>query len=199
MTDQKEQTNTMCIQMLRASTPDNIRFIIINIQQSTTPPETPVPTTPAQTLTKRIRSDNETPEASDFARPAVRTLNFTPAVQQPKSSTIKKPPHIDHPSTKHESQKMETIMKKLQNQLDTMQEALAAVQNTFAFINQTRQDMINESPKEMPYRHVVVTKTFINDLDQDTVIMLDIFQAMQENMASATEICKKIINDHQVP
>ncbi|CAI9297688.1 unnamed protein product [Lactuca saligna] len=45
---------------------------------STTPPETPVPTTPAQTLTKRIRSDNETPEASDSARPVVRTLTFTP-------------------------------------------------------------------------------------------------------------------------
>ncbi|CAI9295921.1 unnamed protein product [Lactuca saligna] len=155
MTDQKEQTKTMCIQMLRESTPDNICFIIIDIQQSTTPPETPVPTTPGQTLTKRIRSDNETPEASDYARPVVRTLTFTPPV--------------------------------------------AIVQNTFTCINQTRKNMINEAPVEMPYRHVVVTKTFINELDQDTVVMLDIFQAMQENMASTTEICKKIINDHQVP
>ncbi|CAI9260841.1 unnamed protein product [Lactuca saligna] len=94
---------------------------------------------------------------------------------------------------------METIMEKLQNQLDTMQEALAMVQNTFTCINQTRQNMINETPVEMPYKHVVVTKTFINDLDQDTMFMLDIFQAMQENMASAIEICKKIINNHQVP
>ncbi|CAI9278761.1 unnamed protein product [Lactuca saligna] len=78
MSDQKEQTKTMCIQMLRALTPDNIRFIIIDIQQSTIPPETPVPTTPGQTLTKRIRSDNETPEASESARPVVRTLTFTP-------------------------------------------------------------------------------------------------------------------------
>ncbi|CAI9297689.1 unnamed protein product [Lactuca saligna] len=116
-----------------------------------------------------------------------------------KILSYKKPPQIDHPSTKHESQKMETIMEKLQNQLDTMREALAMVQNTFACINQTRQGMINEASEEMPYRHVVVTKTFINDLDQDTVIMLDIFQAMQENMAPTTEICKKIINDHQVP
>ncbi|CAI9278766.1 unnamed protein product [Lactuca saligna] len=94
---------------------------------------------------------------------------------------------------------METIMEKLRNQLDTMQEALAMVQNTFTCINQTRKNMITEAPMEMPYRRVVVTKTFINDLDQDMVVMLDIFQAMQENMASATEICKKIINDHQVP
>lgn len=78
MTDQKEQTKTMCIQMLRASTPDNIRFIIIDIQQSTTPLETPIPTTPGQTLTKRIRSDNKTPEASESTRPVVRTLTFTP-------------------------------------------------------------------------------------------------------------------------
>ncbi|CAI9259363.1 unnamed protein product [Lactuca saligna] len=94
---------------------------------------------------------------------------------------------------------METIMKKLQNQLDTMQEALVMVQNTFSYINQTRQNMKNEVPYEMLYKQAVVTETFINDLDQDTVIMLDIFQAMQENRASATEVCKKIINDHQVP
>ncbi|CAI9274636.1 unnamed protein product [Lactuca saligna] len=153
---QKEQTMTMCIQMLRASTPDNIRFIIIDIQQSLTRPTPPVPATPAQTMTKRIRSENEIPEASDSARPVARTLTFAPP-------------------------------------------ALAMVQNTFNCINQTRQNMMNEAPDEMPCRHVVVTKTFINDLNQDTVIMLDIFQAMQENMASATEVCKKIIKDHQVP
>ncbi|CAI9300684.1 unnamed protein product [Lactuca saligna] len=94
---------------------------------------------------------------------------------------------------------METIIQKLQNQLETMKEALAMVQNTFTSINETRQNMINEARVEMPYRHVVITETFINDLDQDTVLILDMFQAMQENMTATTHICKKITNDHQVP
>ncbi|CAH1421449.1 unnamed protein product [Lactuca virosa] len=78
ITDQKEQTKTMSIQMLRASTPDNIRFIIIDIQQSTTPPESPVPTTPGQTRMPRMRSDDGTPQASEPPRPVARTLTFTP-------------------------------------------------------------------------------------------------------------------------
>ncbi|CAI9259487.1 unnamed protein product [Lactuca saligna] len=48
ITDKKKQTKTMCIQMLRASTTDNICFIIIDIQESTTPLETPITTTRAQ-------------------------------------------------------------------------------------------------------------------------------------------------------
>ncbi|CAH1421448.1 unnamed protein product [Lactuca virosa] len=90
-------------------------------------------------------------------------------------------------------------MQKLQNQLETMKESLAMVQNTYTSINEAMQNMIKEAPVEMPYRHVVITESFINNLDQDTVLMLDMFQAMQENMSASTHICKKIIHDHQAP
>ncbi|CAH1421773.1 unnamed protein product [Lactuca virosa] len=94
---------------------------------------------------------------------------------------------------------MEAIMQKLQNQLETMKESLALVHNTFTSINQSRQKMIQEAPDEMPYRHVVITESLMNDLDKDTVLMLDIFQSMQDNMSAATDICNKIIEDHRTP
>ncbi|CAH1434166.1 unnamed protein product [Lactuca virosa] len=90
-------------------------------------------------------------------------------------------------------------MQKLQNQLETMKESLALVQNTFTSINQSRQKMIQEAPEEMPYRHVVITESLINDLDKDIVLMLDIFQSMHDNMSAATDICNKIIEDHRTP
>nr|KAJ0219536.1 hypothetical protein LSAT_V11C300147950 [Lactuca sativa] len=43
ITDHKEQTKTMSIQMLRTSTPDNVRFIIIDIENPSTMRETPIP------------------------------------------------------------------------------------------------------------------------------------------------------------
>ncbi|CAH1438315.1 unnamed protein product [Lactuca virosa] len=64
---------------------------------------------------------------------------------------------------------------------------------------QSRQNMIQEAPVEMPYRHVVIIESLINDLDKDTVLMLDMFQLMQENMSAATDICKKIVEDHRRP
>lgn len=94
---------------------------------------------------------------------------------------------------------MEAIMQKLQNQLETMKESLAMVQNTYTSINDSRQNMIKEAPVKMSYMHVVITRSFIKDLDQDTVIMLDMFQAMQENMSATTDICRKIIQDHEAP
>ncbi|CAI9279755.1 unnamed protein product [Lactuca saligna] len=160
--------------MLRASTPENIRFIIIDIQQSPTRPTPPVPKTPAQTMTKRIRSENETPEASDSACPVVRTLTFAPPEDGDHDGQTAKPARDNAGNACHGTKHFQLHQP-----------------------NKTKHD--ERSSDEMPYRHVVVTKTFINDLDKDTVIMLDIFQAMQENMASATEVCKKIIKDHQVP
>lgn len=59
--------------------------------------------------------------------------------------------------------------------------------------------MIQEAPEEMPYIHVVITESLINDLDKNTVLMLDIFQSMQDNMSAATDICNKIIEDHHTP
>ncbi|CAI9294015.1 unnamed protein product [Lactuca saligna] len=100
-------------------------------------------------------------------------------------------------STKHETYNMETIIEKLQNQLETMMESLAMVQNAYTSIYESRQTMIQETPVEMPYMHVIITESFIKDLD--TVIMLDIFQAMQENMNAATDLYKKIIQDHKAP
>ncbi|CAH1437681.1 unnamed protein product [Lactuca virosa] len=90
---------------------------------------------------------------------------------------------------------MEAIMQKLQDQLQTMKESLAIVQSTY----ETRATMIKEAPVDMPYTHIVITDTFIKDLDQDTVIMLDMFETMQDNMSSATDICRKIIRDHEAP
>ncbi|CAH1412696.1 unnamed protein product [Lactuca virosa] len=94
---------------------------------------------------------------------------------------------------------MEAIMQKLQDQLQTMKESLAIVQSTYTTIMETRANMIKEAPVDMPYTHIVITDTFIKDLDQDTVIMLDMFETMQDNMSSATDICRKIIRDHEAP
>ena len=90
-------------------------------------------------------------------------------------------------------------MQKLHNQPETMKESLAMVQNTFTSISEARQNMIKEAPVEIPYIHVVIIESFINDLDQDTVLMLDMFQTMQENMSASTDIYKKITDDHQAP
>ncbi|CAI9281140.1 unnamed protein product [Lactuca saligna] len=167
--------------MLRASTIDNIRVIIIDIQESTTPSETPVPTTPAEARMTRIRPNDGTPEPTRPPRPVTRTLTFTP-------------PDITF-STKHETYNMEMIMQKLQNQLKKMKESLVMVQNTYTSINDSSQNMIKEALVEMPYMHVVITESFIKDLDQDTVIMFDMIQLMQENMNAETNICRKIIQD----
>ncbi|CAH1446867.1 unnamed protein product [Lactuca virosa] len=64
--------------IFRTSTTDNICFIIIDIQESTTPSETPIPTTPAVPRMTRMRPDDGTPEPSRPPRPVARTLTFTP-------------------------------------------------------------------------------------------------------------------------
>ncbi|CAH1434165.1 unnamed protein product [Lactuca virosa] len=64
--------------MLRASAPDNIRFIIIDIHDPTTTPEPPVPTTPALSRMTRMRKDNTSAEEDRTPQSIARALTFSP-------------------------------------------------------------------------------------------------------------------------
>ncbi|XP_042753009.1 uncharacterized protein LOC111888978 isoform X2 [Lactuca sativa] len=89
ITDQKEQTKTMFIQMLRASAPNNIRFIIIDIDDPTTTPtpEPPVPTTPALSRMTRMRKDNTSTEEDRTPQSIARALTFNPPAKNQKQSS----------------------------------------------------------------------------------------------------------------
>ncbi|CAH1421082.1 unnamed protein product [Lactuca virosa] len=78
ITNHKGHTKRMSIQMLRTSTPDNVRFMIIDIEGSTTVPETSVPTTPALPRITRMRPNNNTPDSSTAIPQASRTLSYEP-------------------------------------------------------------------------------------------------------------------------
>lgn len=94
---------------------------------------------------------------------------------------------------------MDTIMQKPLDQLETMKQSLAKVENTYNSINESRQNLLQQATAELPYRHFVITDTLISDLDKDTVLILDMFQMIQENMTTTMDICKKIIQDHPTP
>ncbi|CAH1421553.1 unnamed protein product [Lactuca virosa] len=86
ITNHKEQTKMMSIQMLRASTPDNIRFIIIDIEDSTTMSETSVPTTPAPARMTRMRPSDTTPDPSIPVQHVARALTYDPTEPTPRKN-----------------------------------------------------------------------------------------------------------------
>nr|KAJ0188444.1 hypothetical protein LSAT_V11C900485120 [Lactuca sativa] len=57
----KGHTKTVSIHMLKASTPDNLCFIIVDIEESKIVPQTTVLTTPSQVPTTRYVSQHNTP------------------------------------------------------------------------------------------------------------------------------------------
>ncbi|CAI9266023.1 unnamed protein product [Lactuca saligna] len=86
ITDHKEQTKKMSIQMLRASTLNNIRFIIIDIEEATTRAQTSVPGTPAQPQMTRMRPTDTTPEPSTPVEHVVHTLTYDPQESAPRKN-----------------------------------------------------------------------------------------------------------------
>ncbi|CAH1421159.1 unnamed protein product [Lactuca virosa] len=86
ITNHKEQTKKMSIQMLRASNPDNIRFIIIDIEDPTTRAPTSVPATPAQPQMTRMRPSDTTPEPSTPVQHVARALTYDPTESTPRKN-----------------------------------------------------------------------------------------------------------------
>ncbi|CAI9299803.1 unnamed protein product [Lactuca saligna] len=70
------------------------------------------------------------------------------------------------------------------------------VQTTYTTINNSRQNMLHDAPTELPYMHGIITNTVNANLDKDTVLMLDMFDMMQQNMTAAIDVCKKITQHH---
>ncbi|CAH1448648.1 unnamed protein product [Lactuca virosa] len=86
ITNHKKQTKKMSIQMLRASTPDNIRFIIIDIEDPTTRAQTYVPATPAQPQMTRMQPSDTTPEPSTPVQHVARALTYDPTESTPRKN-----------------------------------------------------------------------------------------------------------------
>ncbi|CAH1413374.1 unnamed protein product [Lactuca virosa] len=84
ITNHKEQTKKMSIQMLRASTPDNIRFIITDIEDPTTRAQTSVPATPAQPQMTRMQPSDTIPEPSTPVQHVARALTYDPTESTPR-------------------------------------------------------------------------------------------------------------------
>ncbi|CAI9263702.1 unnamed protein product [Lactuca saligna] len=76
ITNERGNTKTMSIQMLRASTPENIRFIIIDHDTLTTMSYTSIPTTPAPTRMTRARQNDTSPESSAANQNVARPLSY---------------------------------------------------------------------------------------------------------------------------
>ncbi|CAI9298045.1 unnamed protein product [Lactuca saligna] len=79
ITYHKEETKKMSIQMLRGSSPDNIRFIIIDHETLTTMTDTSIPTTPAPTRITRKRQNDTSPEPSAPTQNVTRSLSYHPS------------------------------------------------------------------------------------------------------------------------
>ncbi|KAL7618442.1 hypothetical protein Lser_V15G02175 [Lactuca serriola] len=59
-----------------------------------------------------------------------------------------------------------------------------------------KQGSHRDAPNKLPYKEPTITNQVITDIDKDTVLMLDMFEMMQENITAAVKICNKIIQDH---
>ena len=94
---------------------------------------------------------------------------------------------------------METIMQKLIGYLQMMKTSLANLQQTYTTVNTDIQTLPHDAPEELPYKELTVATQVIADLDNITVLMLDMFGMMQENMSEAIDVCSKIQHDHQAP
>ncbi|CAI9291018.1 unnamed protein product [Lactuca saligna] len=95
------------------------------------------------------------------------------------------------------------ITRKRQN--NTSPEPSTAVQNVARSlsydpsVNTYMQTLLHDAPEELPYKELTVATHVIADLDNITVLMLDMFGMMQENMSEAIDVCNKILHDHQTP
>lgn len=96
-------------------------------------------------------------------------------------------------STKHQITTMNTIMQKLVEQLQTMKTSLAHLQQTYTTITTTMHTLLEDAPDELPYKELIITNHVITDVEQDTALMLDTFETMQENMSVAIKVCNKIV------
>ncbi|CAI9269481.1 unnamed protein product [Lactuca saligna] len=146
ITNERGNTKTMSIQILRASTPENIRFIIIDHDTLTTMSDTSIPTTPAPTRMTRARQNDTSLESSTANQNVARPLSY------------------DLTGT-----------------------------------NTQMQTLLQDAPEELLYKELTITNQVITDIDKDTVLMLNMFDMMQENITAAIKICNKIIQDHPTP
>ncbi|CAI9271749.1 unnamed protein product [Lactuca saligna] len=94
---------------------------------------------------------------------------------------------------------METIMQKLIGYLRMMKTSLANLQQTYTTVNTDMQTLLHDVPEELPYKELTVATHVIADLDNITVLMLDMFGMMQENISEAIDVCNKIPHNHQTP
>ncbi|CAI9293828.1 unnamed protein product [Lactuca saligna] len=76
ITNERGNTKTMSIQMLKASTLENIRFIIIDHDKLVTMFDTSIPTTPTPTRMTRARQNDTSPESSAANQNVVRPLSY---------------------------------------------------------------------------------------------------------------------------
>nr|KAJ0195143.1 hypothetical protein LSAT_V11C700386830 [Lactuca sativa] len=76
ITNERGNTKTMSIQMIRASTSENIWFIIIDHDPQTRMSDTSIPTTPAPTKTTRVRQNNTSPGSSTDNQNVARPLTY---------------------------------------------------------------------------------------------------------------------------
>ncbi|CAI9263701.1 unnamed protein product [Lactuca saligna] len=90
-------------------------------------------------------------------------------------------------------------MLKVTEHLHTMKTSSGHVQETFTGTNTQMQTLQQDAQEELPYKELTITNQVITDIDKDTVLMLDMFDMMQENITTAIKICNKIIQDHPTP
>ncbi|CAI9290022.1 unnamed protein product [Lactuca saligna] len=86
ITNERGNTKTMSIQMIRASTSENIRFIIIDHDPQTRMSDTSIPTTPTPTKTTRVRQNNTSPGSSTNNQNVARPLTYDLVGATPKDS-----------------------------------------------------------------------------------------------------------------
>lgn len=74
-----------------------------------------------------------------------------------------------------------------------MKSSIAMVQTTYATISTMRQNLLKESPSFLQYAHYVITTELIKDIDKETVMMMDSFEAMHETFNIVIEAYSKIL------
>ncbi|XP_052623457.1 uncharacterized protein LOC128128609 [Lactuca sativa] len=98
VTKQKGEIKNMSIQMLRTSTSENLRFIIIDLQPSKTVPQTTIPATPSGIPPTRSASLHTPPDTPISTTHAARNLSFTTNGMFPMLiyTSVKPDPFLQH-------------------------------------------------------------------------------------------------------
>ncbi|CAI9272245.1 unnamed protein product [Lactuca saligna] len=94
----------------------------------------------------------------------------------------------------------ETIIEDLKknsksDKIKTMKLIISIVPTTYTTIVNMRQELLKQSPTFLPYNHYVITEELIKDMNKETTLMMDSFEAIQDKFNATMEAYAKIVKD----